>query len=185
MSVVPVLTVPASSRPLTYADLEHTPHDGRRWELVDGTLVVSPGPVLDHQDVVGNLFLLLRSHCPADLKVVLAPYDVKLADDTVLEPDLLVAPRTQFTRKFLPGPPLLAIEVLSPSTSRFDRLIKRERLQEAGCPSYWLLDPRAPSVVVLELEDDRYVERGRASGDERLDVTLPYAVSIVPAELLD
>ncbi len=185
MSSMPTLTVPASSRPLTYADLEDTPHDGRRYELVDGTLVVSPGPVLEHQDVVGNLYLLLRAACPAELKVVLAPYDVKLADDTVLEPDLLVAPRSQFTRKFLPGPPLLAVEVLSPSTSRFDRLVKRERLQEAGCPSYWLLDPQEPAVTVLELEDGRYVERGRASGTVRLEVTMPYAMTIVPAELLD
>lgn len=185
MAPMPTLTVPVSSRPLTYEDLADTPHDGRRYELVDGTLVVSPGPVLEHQDVVGNLYLLLRAACPAELKVVLAPYDVKLADDTVLEPDLLVAPRSQFTRKFLPGPPLLAVEVLSPSTSRFDRLVKRERLQEAGCPSYWLLDPHEPAVTVLELEDGRYVERGRASGTVRLAVTMPYAMTIVPAELLD
>ncbi len=185
MSAMPVLTVPASSRPLTYDDLADTPHDGRRWELVDGTLVVSPGPVLEHQDVVGNLFLLLRAHCPADLKVVLAPYDVKLADDTVLEPDLLVAPRAQFTRKFLPGPPLLAVEVLSPSTSRFDRLVKRERLQEAGCRSYWLLDPVEPAVTVLELEDGEYVQKGRASGAEALSVSLPFPLTIVPADLQD
>ena len=185
MASMPTLTVPASSRPLTYDDLADTPHDGRRYELIDGTLVVSPGPVLDHQDVVGNLHLLLRASCPPELKVVLAPYDVKLADDTVLEPDLLVAPRAQFTRKFLPGAPLLAVEVLSPSTSRFDRLVKRERLQEAGCPSYWLLDPHEPAVTVLELEGGLYVERGRASGAGRLEVTLPYAVTIVPADLLD
>jgi len=109
------------SRPLTRADLEDTPDDGHRYELIDGVLIVSPGPDLPHQDVVGNLHLLLRAACPPELKVVLAPFDVVLAEDTVLEPDLLVAPRSHFTRRELSGAPLLAVEVLSPSTRRFDR----------------------------------------------------------------
>jgi len=59
--------------------------------------------------MVGNLYLLLRVACPPQLKVVLAPFAVALADDTEVQPDLLVAPRTQFTRHELPGPPLLAV----------------------------------------------------------------------------
>ena len=62
------------SRPLTRADLEDLPDDGHRYELIDGTLIVSPGPALPHQDVVGNLYLLLRAACPPHLKVVLAPF---------------------------------------------------------------------------------------------------------------
>lgn len=65
-----------------------------------------------------------------------------------------------------------------------DRVLKRDRFQEAGCPSYWLIDPLEPSVLVLELADGRYVERGHVSGTDRLDVALPYPVTIVPADLL-
>lgn len=173
------------SRPLTRADLEGLPDDGHRYELVDGTLIVSPGPALPHQDMVGGFFLLLRSACPADLKVVLAPFAVAISDDTELQPDLLVAPRSQFTRKELPGGPLLAVEVLSPSTRRVDLLLKRDRLQSAGVPSYWLADPDEPSVTVLELRDGVYMEVGRAEGSERLQVRAPYPVDIVPARLLD
>jgi hypothetical protein len=109
-------------RPLTRADLDDLPEDdGHRYELIDGVLIVSPSPRHAHQVVVGNLHLLLRAACPADLQVILAPFAVALADDTEVQPDLLVAPRSQFTATELPGPPLLAVEVLSPSTrgSRF------------------------------------------------------------------
>lgn len=172
-------------RPLTRADLEDLPDDGHRYELIDGVLIVSPGPQLPHQDMVGNLYLLLRAACPAHLKVVLAPFAVALADDTEVQPDLLVADRTQFTIKELPGPPLLAIEVLSPSTRRIDLLLKRDRLQSAGVPSYWLVDPEDCSVTVLELQHGVYVEAARVVGTEACEVAQPFPMRVVPAELLD
>ena len=172
-------------RPLTRADLEDLPDDGHRYELIDGVLIVSPGPQLPHQDMVGNLYLLLRAACPPHLKVVLAPFAVALADDTEVQPDLLVAERTQFTRKELPGPPLLAIEVLSPSTRRIDLLLKRDRLQAAGVASYWIVDPDEVSVTVLELCEGVYVEVARVAGDSACEVSRPFPMRVVPAELLD
>jgi Uma2 family endonuclease len=183
MSAV-TITDARASRPFTRADLQDTPDDGRRYELIDGTLIVSPAPRITHQRVVGKLHLLLHEACPAGLLLLFAPTAVELAEDTELQPDLLVAPRDQFTEKELVGAPLLAVEVLSPSTRRVDLLLKRDRLQAAGCPSYWLVDPVEPSIVVLELEDGQYVERGRATGDESIEVSAPYPVTIVPAALL-
>ena len=180
-----VVTALPFSRPLTRADLEDTPDDGHRYELVDGVLVVSPSPALPHQDVVGNLYLQLRAACPPELKVVLAPFDVTLADDTVLIPDLLVSARAQFTRRELPGPPLLAVEVLSPSTRRFDLLLKRDRLQQAGAASYWLIDPDEPSMIVLELRAGVYEQVAHLRGDEAFAVALPFPVRLVPSALLD
>lgn len=179
-----VTTLPFG-RPLTRADLGGLPDDGHRYELIDGSLIVSPGPALPHQDVVGNLHLLLRAACPPQLKVVLAPFAVALADDTEVQPDLLVAPRDQFTVKELPGPPLLAVEVLSPSTRRVDLLLKRDRLQAAGVASYWLVDPDEPSLLALDLRDGSYVEVARVSGDEACELSAPFPVRIVPTELLD
>jgi len=181
-----VITLPFG-RPLTRSDLEglgEQPDDGHRYELIDGVLIVSPGPQFRHQVVVGNLHLLLRQACPTGLQVLLAPFAVVLADDTEVQPDLIVAPLSQFTRKELPGAPLLAIEVLSSSTRRVDLLLKRDRLQAAGVPSYWLVDPDTPSVTVLELEDGIYVERAHIVGDEDHAVGAPFAVRLVPSELL-
>jgi Uma2 family endonuclease len=172
-------------RPLVRADLDDLPDDGHRYELIDGVLVVSPGPQLPHQDAVGNLHLLLRAACPPELKVVLAPFPVALADDTEVQPDLIVAPRDQFTRRELPGPPLLAVEVLSPSTRRIDLLLKRDRLQAAGVTSYWLVDPDEPSLTVLELVDGRYVETAAGTGADVVEVRRPFPLRVVPAALLD
>jgi Uma2 family endonuclease len=173
-------------RPLTRADLEDLPDDdGHRYELIDGVLLVSPAPRHGHQTAVGNLHLLLRQACPVDLQVILAPFAVALADDTEVQPDLLVAPRAQFTDKELPGAPLLAIEVLSPSTRRVDLLLKRDRLQAAGVPSYWLVDPDEPSVTVLELCEGTYIQVAHVVGNETYDALLPFPVTLVPATLAD
>ena len=173
------------SRPLTRADLEDLPDDGHRYELIDGTLLVGPAPSVRHQQVVGALHLLLSAACPDGLVVMLAPLAVALADDTEVQPDLLVAPREQFTRKELAGGPLLAVEVLSPSTRRVDLLLTRDRLQSAGVASYWLVDPDEPAVTVLELRAGTYVEVGRAVGDESLRVEAPFPLELVPSALQD
>jgi Uma2 family endonuclease len=182
-----VITLPFG-RPLTRADLEalgEHPEDGHRYELIDGILIVSPSPQLRHQVMVGNLYLALRLACPPELQVVLAPFAVVLAEDTEVQPDVLVAPRSQFTNKELPGPPLLAVEVLSPSTRRVDLLLKRDRLQAAGVPSYWLVDPEGPSITVLELHEGIYREVANVTGTEELTVTAPFPVRLVAQELLD
>ena len=177
-----VTTLPYSG-PFTRDDLEHMPDDGHRYELLDGTLLVSPAPRLPHQRVVGNLYVLLRAACPPELEVILAPFDVVLADDTVLEPDLLVAPRSQLTERDLPGPPLLAVEVLSPSTRRIDLLLKRDRLQAAGVPSYWLVDPDEPSLTALELRDGAYAEVAVVRGAQEWTAEQPFPVEVRPADL--
>ena len=116
--------------------------------------------------------------------MLFAPFAVALADDTEVHPDLLVAPRPVH-RARPPGPPLLAVEVLSPSTRRVDLLLKRDRLQAAGVPSYWLVDPEGPAVTVLELCDGVYREVAVATQEEVVQVQRPFALTIDPARLLD
>jgi Uma2 family endonuclease len=181
-------TAPAGlpfSRALTRADLKDTPDDGHRYELIDGALLVTPSPMHRHQSAVGELYLLLRLNCPADLQVLLAPFDVVLAEDTVVQPDLLVARRADFTEHDLPVAPLLAVEILSPSTRRIDLMLKRSRYEAAGCPSYWVVDPDVPSIIAWELRDGVYELVGDVSGDEPLSLEQPYPVTVVPARLFD
>ncbi|HWD83105.1 MAG TPA: Uma2 family endonuclease, partial [Kribbella sp.] len=146
----PNLWLQPPGAPLTRADLERLPDDGRRHELIDGVLLVTPAPVIRHQIIASNLNDVLKQACPADLRVLFAPVDVVLATDTVLQPDLLVAARESFTEDDLPGPPLLAVEVLSPSTRRFDVMVKFSRLEAAGCHAYWVVDPDTPSLIAWE-----------------------------------
>lgn len=177
-----VTTLPYG-RALTRDDLDAMPDDGHRYELLDGALIVTPAPSTGHQSVVAQLHLVLHAAVPDDLKVLFAPLDVVLAVDTVLQPDLLVAPRDAFTARDLPTAPVLAVEVLSPSTRRIDLLVKRDRYRSAGCAAYWVVDPDEPSVLAWELSGDDYVEAGRASGSEVLELDRPFSVRVCPAEL--
>ena len=177
--------LPPRGRPLTKADLGAMPDDGRRYELMDGVLIVSPAPSWRHQRVV----LLIASHlhqlCPPELMAFVAPLDVTYADDTVLQPDVLVVRRSDLGERELEGGPLLAIEVLSPSTKHIDLASKRTRYEAEGCPSYWVIDPLAPSIVCWELTDGAYVEVARAGGEEPVSLTRPFPVSFAPADLVD
>ena len=161
------------------------PDDGHRYELIDGSLVVTPAPVPDHQGASGELYLLLRAACPADLQVYYAPFDVELSPDTIVQPDLLITRRSDVTKRGITVPPLLAVEILSPSTRRFDLMLKRSRYEAAGCPSYWVVDPDEPSITAWELRDSAYTVAGQAAGEESVSLELPFPVTIVPARLLD
>lgn len=171
-------------RSLTRDDLDLMPDDGHRFELIDGLLIVGPAPRHAHQQASGNLHLALREHCPADLQVFFAPFDVVLGDDTVLQPDLLVARRSDFTERDLPVAPILAIEVLSPSTRAYDLLLKKDRLQRAGCQHYWVVDTHIPAVTAWTLREGAYVEIATVSGDQQLAVTEPFEISLTPSRLI-
>lgn len=173
------------AQPLTRADLEQAPDDGHRYELIDGSLIVTPGPMSSHQGASGELYSLLKAACPSDLKVYFAPFDVELTEDTVMQPDLLVTRRDDVLERGIAVAPLLAVEILSPSTRRFDLILKRSRYEAAGCTSYWVIDPHEPSIIAWQLRDGEYAEAGQASAEESLALALPFPVTVVPARLLD
>jgi Uma2 family endonuclease len=172
-------------RPLTREYLRAIPDDGHRYELIDGVLLVTPAPSPQHQVALAKLFRLVDAASSEDVYVLFAPVDVVLADDTVVQPDLLVAPKDSFTDRELPVAPLLVVEVLSAHTRRIDLGLKRSRYEAAGCPSYWVVDPEVPSVTAWELRNGAYHLVGEAKADESLDLSPPFPLTIVPARLLD
>jgi Uma2 family endonuclease len=174
-----------ATAPFTVADLEGMPDDGRRYELIDGELLVSPAPSLPHQEVIFRLHQLLDDVCPAELHVVSSPFAVQLDQVNEVQPDVLVARFTELTEKNLPTAPVLAVEVLSPSGRLTDLDLKRKLYQRIGVPSYWIIDPKVPSLLVLQLgADGKYREVAKAVGDEPFEATRPFAVRIIPNDLL-
>jgi len=122
------------------------PDDGNRYEVLDGALAVTPAPSWDHQRLALALRDALAPYVAANGlgEVLLAPADVEFSPRRLLEPDVFVVPRT-------PGAPrprtfadatrlLLAIEVLSPSTARRDRGIKRSIYMSEPVDEYWIVD---------------------------------------------
>jgi Uma2 family endonuclease len=174
-----------ASTPFTVHDLEGMPDDGRRYELIDGELLVSPAPGLRHQTVGLRLYRLLDDACPEDLYVLAAPFAVQTDVSNEVQPDVLVARFDELTDKNLPAAPVLAVEVLSPSGRLIDLNLKRAAYERMGTPSYWVLDPDVPDLLVLELDEHgQYQELVRAVGDEVFKAQRPFAVSVVPSELL-
>jgi Uma2 family endonuclease len=137
--------------PLSVDDLADLPDDGHRYELMDGALLVTPAPGGAHQLAVGRLHTVLSTCLASGLIAMLAPYDYVISPGTVFEPDLLVVRADQVTDR-LTTTPLLVVEVLSPSTRRTDLGSKRIAYQEAGVPSYWVLDPASAALTVHRLD---------------------------------
>jgi Uma2 family endonuclease len=153
------MTVLPRDHPWTVADLELLPDDGLRYELVDGTLLVSSAPSKMHQRVIGNLYVLLREACPPDLEVFLAPTDYQPTSTRSLQPDLLVVSRDDPGNKAVTTPLALAVEVLSPSSRSVDLVLKRELYEQAGVDCYWVVDPEEPSLRAWLLQDGLLVEQ--------------------------
>jgi Uma2 family endonuclease len=173
------------SRSLTRADLADAPDDGHRYELIDGVLIVSPAPSQRHQRASFLLAMRLEAACPPEFQVIPAPFNVVLAVDTVVQPDILVGRIAEFTDADLPAAPVLAVEVLSPSTWRFDLVLKRSRFESAGVAHYWVVDPAEPSITVWTLTDGAFAEPRRAVGDEELVIDEPFALRLRPRDLVD
>jgi Uma2 family endonuclease len=160
------------------------PDDGHRYELVDGVLIVTPAPLARHQRAVVRLIVLLTAAAGAEHDVLTAPFDYKVSQLTVLQPDVLVAKRSDVGEERLERTPLLVIEVQSPSTRRIDLGTKRLAFEGAGVPSYWVVDPDEPSLTVLELAGGAYREAARVTGEEAYVAPKPFPLRVVPADLV-
>ena len=134
--------------------------DEPRVELIEGELFVSPAPRFDHQNVVGAIFALLRSHVRERGLgiVVVSPFDVVLSEHDVVQPDLVFVAKAHRDRiqDRLRGPPDLAVEILSPGHAERDRIVKRDLYARSGVPEYWIIDVERRQIEVRQLEGDRY-----------------------------
>lgn len=147
-------------------------------QLVRGQLVKEPAPTYEHQRFGSRLHVQLAAIVGAD-RALLAPCDVGIDEFNVYQPDVLVLrdlpPRDDVHDV---GIPLLAIEVLSPSTARRDREVKRRTLIEAGVAEVWIVDPTTKSVELHTATGRRVVE-----GDEPLRSAVVEGFEVVPSVL--
>jgi Uma2 family endonuclease len=182
MSVVTTVAWPEGGRPFTVAELDRLPDDGRRYELLDGVLVVSPRPTSVHQLAAFRLAKVLDSACPEDLCVLPEPA-VQLSQTTELDPDIVVVPFDEVGVAKFTRPPLLVVEVRSPSTALIDLNRKKVAYERFGVPSYWVVnpDPANPDVTVFELRDGHYALATLTTAP--LTVDRPFKVTIDPAHL--
>lgn len=174
---------------LRYEDLRAMPNDGRRYELLEGEVFVTPAPGTRHQRTVGKLHRALADFVEErDLgEVFLAPCDVVFGERTAVQPDLLFIRRDRIsivTEANVQGAPDLVIEVLSPSNAAFDRETKLQIYARAGVRELWYLDPQARTAEILELgSDGRYVLAAKLSGSSRITSTVLPGLSLPLGDL--
>jgi Uma2 family endonuclease len=162
-----VLNNPSASKHWTFADLAQF-GEAERYEIYDGKLIsIAPAPDFHHQEISANLHLLFAEFVrPRQLgKLVYAPADVVLADDNVVQPDLLFIANENvgIIRKQIYGAPDLVVEILSPSTLRHDRQNKLDLYARFGVKEYWIVDPANRSLEILVLEGKRFAVHSMAA----------------------
>lgn len=129
---------------LDYGDYCAIPSDGKRYELLDGEVYVTPAPGPLHQRLLLRLARALEDYFGARAEVFIAPIDVIFSPHDIVQPDIVVVENSaQVSQRGIEGPPLLVVEVLSPATAAYDRSVKSRHYAANGVRHYWILDPPA------------------------------------------
>ena len=172
------MTSPNPAIKFTYEDYINTPDD-KRYELIDGELILAPAPRRDHQRVQVNLGSPIHHFVRQNGLGVLyfAPRDVVLSDTYIVQPDLMFISNERMhidTEAEVWGGPDLVIEILSPSTAARDRTLKRALYARHGVNEYWLVDAAARTIAVLLLGDQGFEPVATyGEGDTLVSPTLP------------
>src|SRR3954471_21036029 len=157
----------------TVADLDDTPDDGQRYEVINGTLVVTPPPFMPHNERSQMIGLALLDQAPSSLKVSLTgTAGVEIETDCLI-PDAIVYRAGSYPGNLPAEAVLLIVEVTSPSNRRNDTVLKLDRYARAGIPHYWVVDPGW--ITAYELVDGAY--RTYAEG-AAISVGRPFPVSV-------
>lgn len=145
----------------TVNDYMSAPSD-KRYQLLDGEMIVAPSPSNRHQEILGSLHLALAAFVQSRGigRVRFAPLDVILSNHDVVQPDLLFVSTDRasiVTEANLVGAPDLVVEVLSPGTQVHDRGYKQSLYARHGVREYWLINPDAETLDVLTPDGDAFV----------------------------
>jgi Uma2 family endonuclease len=161
---------------LTYEDLCELPYDGKRYEIIEGDLIVTAAPRILHQKVVTRLSHYLLAFVEGnDLgQVFVAPVDVVFSEFDVVEPDIIYISKQRaaiLTEKNVQGAPDLVVEVLSEWTAKIDRTAKLKLYAKYGVPEYWVLETQPISADIY---------RGGANGLELSEHLGPEGILTTP-----
>jgi Uma2 family endonuclease len=173
---------------LTYEDYAALPNDGRRYEIHDGELSVTPAPGTRHQRILRELHDVVHHHVKARSlgEVFFAPVAVILANKTVVEPDLVYLDPARaglVAERGIEGAPMLVVEVISPSTPKIDRNTKFQLYARYRVPYYWIVDPDARTIEAYELDGAGYRLVTRAHGTDAVSLPPFPDLALVPESL--
>ena len=175
-------------RPIfTVGDLAQLPDDGKRYEILEGDLAVSPSPNRKHQLAVQAAFLFLTHLKEQGMgQGFVAPFDVVFDEYNVAEPDVLFVRADRLaiiTDANVQGAPDLIIEVLSPSSRDRDLGVKAHLYARFRVPEYWVVDPEQETLTIYHLIDDGYRRAGPFRPEEQVHSVLFPSITLNVADL--
>jgi len=147
---------------LTYDDYLRIPADGKNWQILEGTAIMTPAPVVYHQRISGNLFFLLSMHIRTKKLGELfdAPTDIVLSRTNIVQPDLVFISTARshiIQEKAIMGIPDLVVEILSPTTRDIDETVKLQIYARHGVDYCWILDPESTTLKEYELQGNIFM----------------------------
>jgi Uma2 family endonuclease len=185
MTASSLASVPGAAGPWAINDLAELPGERQRYELAGGSLLVTPIPALSHARAVNRLHALLLRRCPVALEVGQRVAVVAGSAETLLVPDLVVAPAASLDRDgpgFEPGELHLVVEVLSAHHRAIELILKRHYYAALGIPRYWIVDPRDRTLTVLTLTGAVYEQTAVVAAGERWRTDWPFPAELDPGE---
>jgi Uma2 family endonuclease len=176
------LKVPDSGRSWTFEDLLELSDDGFRYEIIDGSLLVTPPPGVGHQRIVTELVVALSTAAPPKLLVLAGAGVAKMQGETTyFEPDVVVVDRDAAPdgdNKLNPQFVRLVIEVVSPSSERIDNVLKRDAYARMGLPHYWIVTPQ-DRLTAYDLRAGSYARSAEMTGaDSSVEIDRPFPMVI-------
>src|SRR5579883_1225469 len=167
----------------TYDAYAALPDDGKRYEIAQGVLIMTPAPEPRHQRISREISFCLYEHIMTRKlgEVLYAPVDVVLSEEDTFQPDVLVILNEHLERiqeKLVAGAPDLVVEIISPGSLLNDRVTKKLAYERAGIPEYWLVDPEKKTVEVFVLENGAYTSLGLFKGEQQLQSRIVPEMSV-------
>jgi Uma2 family endonuclease len=181
--------MPVDTR-LTYDDYCLLPNNGRRYEVIDGELFVTPSPRRAHQNVVTQLSYYLVEFVRREERgrVYVAPFDVVFSLFDVVEPDILYVSKERasvVTEKNVQGAPDLVVEVLSVTTAEIDRTTKLKLYARYGVLEYWMIDPEECTAEIYRREARGFERVAKLQPSDSLTTPLLPGFSVLLRKLAE
>jgi len=159
--------------------------DDKRYEILRGGLIMVPAPFTIHQRLLIRLSVIFSNFIKEKKlgEMLVAPTDVVLAEDTVVQPDILFINKERLDiikEAAIMDSPDLIVEIVSPSSASYDTVEKRDIYEEYGVKEYWLVFPQEKVIEVLTLENNIYREfcKGRKTGVVRSKIIVGLEVDL-------
>lgn len=173
----------------TYEDYLKTPED-KRYELIEGELIMTPSPVPYHQWVSMNIGFTLNAFVKKNNigRVFIAPCDVYLDDENVVQPDIFFISREReniIGEKNVQGSPDIVIEILSESSTYMDMVKKKKIYARFGVREYWIVDPIEKTVEIYSNKEKTFSLERSYSQNDTLESPLITGLNIKLADVFE